>query len=257
MITPFSEQNPYTVITPLSIAKGEVTGHILKSKFGRNSNINTGTIPESIWNGGGLYTGFNAIGAETVNIRSNSSSDTSAGIGARTIKIIGLDSNYDEAEETVILNGTSNVESVNSYLRLDRAIVLTAGSSGYNIGTINIEQSASSSVVFVSLPPQKNQTHIACFTVPNGYTAYVMSITSTLNDHYATNSMMDIMIREENNIFKSKAPYGLAQSGGAIHFNGYPVLTLEQKTDIDIRCTFTSSNGTDITFRTDYILVAN
>ena len=51
----------------LEIAKGNIAGHSIKNKYGRNPDVTTATF-STIWNGGGHYTGHDAIAAETVTI---------------------------------------------------------------------------------------------------------------------------------------------------------------------------------------------
>lgn len=47
----------------------------LNKKFGRNSDIDVGSTPEDVWNGGGLYTGFNCIAAEQLEFFSSDATD--------------------------------------------------------------------------------------------------------------------------------------------------------------------------------------
>ena len=242
----------------IEVAKGKVPGHSIVNVFGRNNDIDTGTTPESIWHGGDLYDGFNATGAETVNISSASANDTSAGTGARTILIDGLDASFNPQTETIIMNGTSNVTSVNSYIRQPNAYVLTAGSGGVNAGVISSVQS-SSGVQFMAMPAETNQTHIACYTVPTGYTGYIVALKSTLNDANNTSARMDIFIREEGSVFRSKIPFGISQGGGSVGFGDgcIPQEEAEEKADIDCRCITTSSNGTDVSIKMAILLVDN
>lgn len=240
----------------LEMAKGNISGHSLYNKFGRNSDIDTTTIPESIWNAGGLYTGFDATTAEIVNVVSTSANDDIGNTGAGLITIEGLDSNYEVITEDIIMNGTTPVVSTLSYLRLDRIEVVTAGSNGANIGTINVTQSISGNK-FAGLPVGRNQTHIACFTVPADKTCYIMSIVATINDSNNTTVALDLLVREFGSVFRSKMPFGVAQSGGAVIFNGYPLTIISEKSDVDLRCFSTSSNNADVTVRVDYILVDN
>jgi hypothetical protein len=60
----------------LEVAKGNIPGHSVVHKFGRNPNIPNavGTF-ETIWNGGGVYTGHNAVAAEILEVFSSSGND--------------------------------------------------------------------------------------------------------------------------------------------------------------------------------------
>lgn len=59
-------------------------------KVGRNPDVDAATAPEGVWNGGGLYTGFNAVAAQTVTVVSSSANDAAAGTGMRSVRLIGL-----------------------------------------------------------------------------------------------------------------------------------------------------------------------
>ena len=65
---------------------------------------------------------------------SDDADDTSAGTGARTIFIQGLDADYDELTEVLIMNGLTPVQSVNTYMRIFRTQNITAGATEWNEG---------------------------------------------------------------------------------------------------------------------------
>lgn len=159
----------------LDIQRGLVPGVSVIHKFGRNPDIDTANGFEDLWNGGGEYTGFNATAAETVEVFSSDAVDASAGTGARTLKVIGLGAGFVSQSEDVILNGTTPVNTVNEYIRLDRALVLTAGSGGMNAGDITIRQNVTTANVFAVMPIGGNRTLIACYTIPFGKVGYVTS----------------------------------------------------------------------------------
>ena len=73
----------------LAVAKGDFTGYSKISKFGRNPGVKSADY-ESIWDGSNLYPWPTA--AETLSVVSDDADDTSAGTGARTVEIEGLDS---------------------------------------------------------------------------------------------------------------------------------------------------------------------
>ena len=58
------------------VARGLYSNYSITNRFGRNPDVDTGTAPEDVWgNGGGLYTGFNAIANENIETFSASAAD--------------------------------------------------------------------------------------------------------------------------------------------------------------------------------------
>lgn len=102
--------------------------------FGRNSSPTTSYT--DIWAQAIVRTLPSS--AVILGASSSDANDTSAGTGARTIKIVGLDSNYEEIEETITLNGQTKVETTNSFLRVNDVVIVTAGSGETNAGTIYV-----------------------------------------------------------------------------------------------------------------------
>ena len=165
--------------TDLAISRGHSTGYRTLYKFGYNPDVN-GT-EETVWAEGGNYLWLSS--AVTMFVSSSSVNDASGGTGANTILIQGLDGDYKEIEETITLNGQTQVTTQLSYLRVYRAFVTLAGSGGTSGGTIYVAASGSSSgvptgTVYASLA-LGNQTQIAAYTVPSGYTLYVDEINFT------------------------------------------------------------------------------
>lgn len=140
-------------------------------RSGTNPDVDSGSVPEDLWGGGGLYTGFPSA-AEPVRVSSSSANDTSAGSGARTIVLNGLDASGNFLAETVTLNGTTPVVSVASFLRLNRAYVATSGNSNLNTneGVITIGQNVTTANVFATIEAGVGESRVAAYTIPTGTT---------------------------------------------------------------------------------------
>lgn len=159
----------------LAVAQGEVVGHTKERKFGDNPSV--GTSYEAIWEVGGDAVW--PIAAETLSVVSSDVDDDDGDTGARTILIQGLDADLAAVQEVVTMNGTSAVTTTNSYLRLNRAFVVTCGTSGgTNEGDIVITQSSSGDAMG-RISAGLGQTQKALYTVPAGYTLYNTKIVYT------------------------------------------------------------------------------
>jgi len=153
-----------------SITTGDVDGKDAVRRFGHNALI--GNTWETLYHGSNLYTYLTS--AEILKIVSTDVDDDGApvGTGARTLFIQGLDGNYDIQSETRILNGVGVVDTVNSYLRVFKIRVETAGTSGTNEGTITIKNNAAA-VTLATIPIGEGESHLGMFTVPADQTLYI------------------------------------------------------------------------------------
>lgn len=240
-----------------TLAKGDIPGQKLFSKFGSNSDIDTATTPEDIWEGGGVYTGMNSTGAETLAISSDNANDTAGGTGARTVIVEGLDASYNEISETITLNGVSVVNSVNSYLRMHRMYVTTAGSAGGNQGIITTTQSVTTANVFSKMPATYNQTQIGCYTVPAGKTAYVFEVFFSSMVSGQSESIVHFKMRPQGGVFRVMFSAGISQNGGTLLKNSHPLLIAPEKSDLKLSAHSVTVNGTNIAGSFDMILVDN
>lgn len=226
----------------IEIANGNVTGVKSLFKFGFNSDVN-GT-EETIWDRGGLYV-YPSV-ATIMKVSSSSANDTALGTGARTIVVSGLDTNYNETEETVTLNGQTAVNTVNSYIRVNRAYVVTAGSGGTAAGDIYVGTGTVTAgvpaTVYAKITLGQNQTLMAVWTVPAGYTAYLLkgnigSGTANTNQYLVAR----LIQRPYNSVFRTAAK--VTFQTGEIAFNFEMPVPISEKTDIEARAYSSGSNN--------------
>lgn len=234
-----------TGLSDIDIALGNVSGLTFLVVAGRNPDIDTGTVPEDVWLGGGAYGGFDVAAAEALDVVSSSASDTAAGTGAQSISIEGLDASFNEISEVVVMNGLTTVTTTATFLRVNSVSVNTVGTDGVNQGQITVSQTTSTTVMAVVGSLVGNQQQ-ALYTVPANKTLYLKNISATLNDANGTHADFFIQVRPENGSWQTSVPFGISQTGGQISADvSYP--SIPAKTDIRVRVDATSSNNTDIT----------
>jgi len=226
----------------LQVARGQVAFHETQFKFGFNSDIDDSL--ETVWAEGGLYSYLSA--ASVLKISSSSTDDTSAGTGARTITISGLDANYDEISESVTLNGQTAVNTTQSFLRVLRLIVDTAGSGGQNAGVIYAGTGTVTSGVpankFGTIAVGDNQTLMCFWTVPRGYTAFLYQIDMSMNTEVANKfGTVSLVARPEVGVFNVKDKFALSQD--IIHQEFKHPIKFAEKTDLEVRAIASSSNA--------------
>lgn len=248
--------------TDFNIGKYGIDRFII-SKFGANTSIDTGTVPEDIWNGGGTYTGFPTSSAEVFEVFSSSVNDTSAGTGARTVRVFYLDSSYNMFDSSgnylyfdVTLNGTTAVNSGVTGMRVWRAYILTAGSGTVNAGTITCRWVTTTSAIFFVMPIGYGQTEVACFTIPNGYTGYIKTYRASMADNAANQAQMVFWTRETGAAVRLQRPFTIATTYQN-DINLYGALSFPEKTDLSMRCTSVLNNGASIQASFGILLIKN
>jgi len=227
----------------LQVAQGQIAYHEHVYKFGQNSVV--GDSVETIWQQGGLYS--YPPSATTMTVSSSNTNDTSAGTGARTVQILGLDGDYNEISETITLNGQTAVTTTNSFLRVNRALVLTAGSGGANAGIIYV----GTGTVTLGVPANvyttingdgTNQTLQAFWTVPANYNAYIYQTNISTGNSSNTPAVLKTLLvaRPLGGVFNTKEVIVLTD-GNHLQNYSFPI-TLTEKTDIEFRAESSSAS---------------
>lgn len=219
----------------LQVARNQIAGHKALFKFGINGDV--GTAVETVWAQGGTYVYPPA--ATVMKISSSSVDDAAAGTGARTVAIFGLDTDYNEISESVTLNGQTAVNTTNSYLRIVRMYVVTAGSGGTAAGTIY----AGTGTVTTGVPATvygmvalgANQTQMSFWTVPAGYTLYITGLFYTSGNTTAnTWTNFQLIQRPLGGVFRQQSSSRVPGNGTFVVDLHAPV-SFSEKTDVEIR----------------------
>ena len=208
------------------------------TKFGYNPDVDASTAPEDlIYGGGNTYFPAAAIAAADIDIVSTDVNDDGdpASTGALTLTIEGLDSNWLLQKETVTLDGQTDVHPVNDYLRLFRAYVATAGSTGTNEGIITIDDGAGNT--FCTIGAGEGQTLLLAYTIAADYLAgYLYDLHITVASSNATAKVVQarLQTRTDGGAWQTKTILAASTDGlGEMHWAGSG-LKLPPKTDIRV-----------------------
>ena len=174
----------------LQVARGQIYGHSTVSIFGYQASVTTTAIP--VWENATTYTYITTASTLTL-VSTSVSDDTSA-----KILINGLDSSFNPISETLAMNGTSGVTTVNSYFRVNSLVMVSAGTSQTtNVGTITLKQS-SNIVAQINIGIGKSQSTI--YTVPAGYTFYLDLAEVNTSNSYTGAGIFTYKVQAINNV---------------------------------------------------------
>jgi hypothetical protein len=205
----------------LQVSRGQIMGHEPVNVFGYSTATpSSGFI--AAWENNTAYV-FPTV-ASVMLVTSSSASDT-----AVTILIDGLDANYARITESVALNGTTAVSTIQEFFRIN-SVVTTSGNAA---GTVYVKNAGGTTYAQITIGSGK--TNMSVYTVPAGYTAYLtqfdaFSSTSVTSGVYATFRALRTSSTGVNNIVLQVPflnDYSITRP--------YPISALE-KTDFQFQC---------------------
>lgn len=234
-------QYPYPGLTHTQLLSTQVPVQIMPSnatairRFGNNSAV--GTTYELV-DTLGAATPYMPTTAVSVEVVSNSANDTSAGTGARTVLITGLDANYNLATATVTLNGLTAVVAATQFTRIYRADVELVGTyGGTNAGTITVRQSGGGTA-FIQIDAGFGKSFSSHFTVPAGYYGAITGANLSAD----TGKTIDVRVISRDNANVVTAPYHSTNIeqlflgvGATMHFDYDPPILISPLTDVYIQ----------------------
>jgi hypothetical protein len=184
---------PHVRVTPTlewQVALGDVVGGTVVNVFGSNSAI--ASTPQTVWDVAADYV-FPAAASQLTVVSTSASDDTAA-----KITIFGLDAAWAPLVEQVTLNGTTNVTTVGSFLRINQ-IIMTAPGTGQttNVGVITAKIS---STTYAQINAGIGKTQMAVYSVAAGKTFYLTQITALSGDSVGTSKYMNFQATVKNNL---------------------------------------------------------
>ena len=225
----------------LNVARGLVPGMSGLFKTGVNSAFANGS-EESFWSHSVIYpwSGWGAGG--TLSCYSASASDTGSLI------ITGLNSTtWATQTETITLNGTTPVVTTGSFIRINS--VRYNSSSTSNAGEIHLERNGST---VGHIAPDSGVAQNAQYTVPAGYTAYVLQ--GTANIGKGQDGTGYFKYRLYGGSFNRAMTFLLYQS--TFDYTFAVPLQLPEKTDLDVTM-IAANTGTAASCEYSILLIAN
>ena len=130
--------------------------------------------------------------------------DDATGTGARKVKIVGLDANWDKITEDVVTAGTSaSAATSQSFIRVNRVFVTEVGTYGaINTGDIVIETTGGDELGTIAADYGKTVNSV--WSIPNGFTGYLTRIAVTV----AKNKLVDFKLHIRNGGNDTSVPFG-------------------------------------------------
>jgi hypothetical protein len=186
-------------------------------KFGGRTGILNGSA-QTIWDGTGVYP-WGSFGWSDI---STPLTVTGASDAGKSITIFGLNGNWDEISETIVVGASSTL----AFKRVNRAYV---EGTNVNAGDISVTRGA---VEVLKISEGKGQTLMATYTIPRNHTGLLQSIEASASadkdmkiEMYIRNSENDAFrIQHMGNVFRGQYSYEFAIP-----------LALPATADIDVR----------------------
>lgn len=129
---------------------------------------------ETLWPESTRYSAWLAA-QSAMTISSNNAADAAAGAGARTVRVQGLNNQWESVSEVVTLNGVTGVNLVNQYRRINslKVVSVGAGAAASNTGIIyvgtGVITAGKPAVVHGIIEAATAISRSGIYTVPKGY----------------------------------------------------------------------------------------
>ncbi len=236
--------------------KGNIVGQQTGNQFGENLDV--GVVQEDVQSQGGILVFLQA--AETMDVISTDTvNDISGGANAHSVLIKGLDENFTEIEEVVLLAAVANT-TVNEYIRVQTAEVQNVGTYGAeNAGAISITASTAATLQ-LEIPIGESKSSSTHYTVPAGFDLIINSFSATMDTGKAIDVLLhsradaDIVAGEMSPETIFRTFRGLATPVGRRSFGN---LKFSEKTDLWFSAAVTSGGaGANVEVNYDFIQYA-
>ena len=154
----------------LQVSRGQITFHSPQNIIAYGTTPATANLFRTVWENMATTEYVFPGSALTMQLVSTAAGDTAS------ITIVGLDANYNDLSEVLVLNGTTNVPTVNQYFRIN-SIFVSTGSATNPTGVVSLSNGGVvyaqiNTGVFNAVTSSLGRSQMAVYTVPAGYTFY-------------------------------------------------------------------------------------
>jgi len=199
----------------LDFARKHIPGGRAFFFFGHSDDVDTAY--EDIYPGGGDINWQTT--AAKIKVQSSNASDTSDGIGVRSIEIHGLSATGADQDEVIVMNGVTAVESSLTYIRVNKMHSETVGTYGgshegdiecrvtnaiFANGALLSKMVGEEGSVNVSVQYGLGEASNGYWTVPLDKVLYITDL--SVNVQIGTNKTADIILYEREGILNTSAP---------------------------------------------------
>ena len=153
----------YLEDTELNIARGLVHNTSVRNIFGKAASMTTTGGFKACWELDAAYEYMPS--ANTLDIVSTDGGDTNV-----TVKLIGVDNDYNVIEEVIALNGANSVTTTSDFLRVNDLVTI----GGNAVGDVTVTGDGTITVAKMLAGTGRNQASI--YTVPAGCNFYLTRI---------------------------------------------------------------------------------
>lgn len=211
----------------LNIARGLVKGTSFIHKFGAVPTMSTNTTG-TVWDVNDTIYPWSAFNSGSVLTIAANVADN-----GKDVTIYGLDANYKAIDETVTISAGA-ATTTKQFIRVYRAFC-----SAQN--TYNIDIKVSTTTV-ARITAGLAQTLMSVYTVPAGYTGYL--IQGTMSAQAGADATGNMFVRYFGQTsFRVGHSFEVSGGGGQYGYKFGVPLAIPEKSDIDIRITTRSNNG--------------
>lgn len=210
----------------LDVAKDLLASEYSVNVFARNIEIDA-AVAADVWDGGHTIASGGSVSLIWVSptaarqhaIASSSGSDTSAGVGARTVRIRGLiDWDTPEITEDIVMNGTTSVTTTQSYVIINSMDVLTKGATSSNVGIITAF-AITDATVTSQIRAGEGHTHQSIYGISSLDLMYIGRLYANANKAGGATGFADVSLLvnpepdAELTNFRSRHTFGLMTDG--------------------------------------------
>jgi len=198
-------------------------------KFGTNPNLEADT-EANIWDFGGMYAYSTTADIDTIS--------SSSALDTQILTVQGLDADYNYISQNVTLNGQNKVTLTTPMLRVWRvfntsSINLAGSIYVYVDGAITVGIPDVDNTIRAYISIGNNQTLMMLFTIPLGYTGFILHTMTSLGGKKAGFLTIKKWTRLFGETWRIKRVTDLAAVGTSLHHHNNSILSpIPEKTDI-------------------------